>query len=169
MLHYLRFKRGYPLVATEVGKFYSDVLASNFEEIIEVEVKTTLADFINDFKKNKHEHYARLRTHHNPQKFYFAVPEKIAAKALEKLQGTKYGLMVVSEDPFTKYSELRFVSIVKQATNLKEKYSKKLEWAILQRLSSEFVSLRVYRHHFESKKQSKLEQNQADQSQLHAQ
>ena len=54
VLHYLRFKRDYSLVATEAGrkkKNNADVLASNFEEIVEVEIKISKYDLKKDFQK----------------------------------------------------------------------------------------------------------------------
>ncbi len=146
VLHYLRFKRSYPLVATEAGKKKknnADVLASDFNEIVEVEVKISLADLKNDFLKMKHERYKNPRTHYTPNKFYFAIPANLTKNALDLTEGTSYGVLEVSEKPLTGYTKESFVKVVKSATVLKEKYCKKLEHEIILRLSSEMIRLRV--------------------------
>lgn len=146
VLHYLRFKRNYPLVATEAGKKKknnADVLASNFEEIIEVEIKISLADLKNDFNKIKHDRYQNPRTQFTPNKFYFGVPRNLTKAALELTENTFYGVLEVSDRPLTGFTKESFVTVEKSAKTLKEKYCKKLEHEILMRLSSELIRLRI--------------------------
>ena len=90
MLAYFRFQRQYPIVATEVGVFgnyIADVLASDYKEFVEVEVKISERDFLYDFshKDAKHTAYLDLTLHKTAtisetdrktmsNKFYYAVP-----------------------------------------------------------------------------------------------
>ncbi|MDB4330448.1 hypothetical protein N9948_01870 [bacterium] len=146
VLHYLRFKRKYSLIATEAGrkkKNNADILASNFEEIVEVEVKTSRADLRNDFQKMKHTRYASTRTHFTPNKFYFAVPKKLVEYAIELTKDMGYGVLEVSEKPLTGFTKHSFVTVKKKAKTLKERYCKKLEHEMLMRLSSEMIRLRI--------------------------
>jgi hypothetical protein len=146
VLHYLRFKKGYSLVATEAGrkkKNNADILASNFEEIIEVEVKVTLIDLKNDFNKMKHDRYNNPRTHYTPNKFYFAVPGNLVESAISLSEDTGYGVFEVIEKPLTGFSKESYVKVAKRALVLKERYCKKLEKEILMRLSSEMIKLRI--------------------------
>lgn len=146
VLHYLRFHRKYPLIATEAGrkkKNNADVLACDFEEIVEVEVKISKADLRNDFKKIKHTRYKSARTHYTPNKFFFAVPNKLVEEAIHLTQGTGYGVLEVSEKPLKGYTKESFIKVKKQALKLKDRYCKKLEKEILMRLSSELIRLRI--------------------------
>lgn len=146
VLHYLRFKRDYSLVATEAGKKKknnADVLASNFKDIVEVEVKISKSDLKNDFQKMKHARYASPRTQYTPNRFYFAVPKDLVEVALELTEGTKYGVMEVSDKPLKNYTKESYVTVKKAAQVLKEKYCKKLEHEMLMRLSSEMLRLRM--------------------------
>lgn len=145
-MHYLRFKRDYSLIATEVGKKkknFADVLATNFKEIVEIEVKISSSDLNNDFKKEKHARYANPRTQYTPNKFYFAVPEHLKDKALDLTKGTSYGVMIVSEKPLKGFTKESYISIAKNAIKLKDRYCRKLEKEILMRSTSELIRLRI--------------------------
>ena len=105
VLHYWRFTRnGYNYIATEAGKFKSDVLVSNEKEIIECETKISKADLKKDFIKKKHEIYKKPTTWYSqwlPNKFYFAVPEDLVKEALALTEETNYGVIEVSSKKFT--------------------------------------------------------------------
>ena len=104
---WLRYDRGFSLVATEVECNYSisDVMAYEDGQFIEVEIKTSLADFKNDFKKvagrhiNKH---ALMESWNGrtfiPNRFYFAIPEKLESKVvafMDEAGKSSLGLLVV--------------------------------------------------------------------------
>jgi len=57
LFHYFRFQKQAHYIATECGAFNSDLLIGFKKDLIEVEIKTSIADFKNDFKKPKHEFY----------------------------------------------------------------------------------------------------------------
>lgn len=54
LFSYYRFGSPVRYIASECGQFNSDMLLINKELLIEVEIKTSFADFKNDFKKDKH-------------------------------------------------------------------------------------------------------------------
>lgn len=80
-LYWLRIKQRCMFIATEAGEFSADVLGINEEKMIEVEVKVTMQDFKNDFKKYKHDRYSGYWSdgvcQWVPNRFYYAVPEKM--------------------------------------------------------------------------------------------
>lgn len=146
VMHYLRIKRNYSLIATEAGRKkrnHADILASNFKEIVEVEVKISKSDLKADFDKNKHARYKNPLTQYTPNKYYFAVPTELVEAALTMTADTGYGVMEVSNKPLKGPSKESFVTIIKSADLLKERYCKKLEHEILMRLSSEVLRLRI--------------------------
>jgi len=89
-LLWLRLDQRCAFIATEAGGYNSDALGINENKMIEVEVKTSLEDLKNDFKKHKHRQYFRSEkdsldfTCENrwiPTHFYFAVPETLVEDA----------------------------------------------------------------------------------------
>jgi hypothetical protein len=112
VMAYWRFKKRLPYMATEVGEFNADILASDGKTLIEAEVKTSRKDFMVDFRKAKHMYYGesegaevspgrRALGRHKvwiPNKFYFAVPASMETWATEQLaKYPHYGLLVVDE------------------------------------------------------------------------
>ena len=153
LLHYWRFTRnGYDYLATEVGKFNSDVLVSNTKEIVECEVKCSRADLRNDFKKTarsgtlKHGVYKKPSPYYSqwlPNKFYFAVGKDLTAYALEMVGGTPYGVIEVSGNSFSNRKKDIHCRIAKKAGTIQPKFNNKLHRQIVMRESSELIRLRI--------------------------
>ena len=87
---FFRYKMRYIYIASEVGPYNSDVLASNTKKIIEFEIKTSFSDFKNDFNKQKHHFYLAAKTKNRfvPNMFVFVVPHYLVKKALPLLKDT---------------------------------------------------------------------------------
>jgi hypothetical protein len=144
LLHFYRFRKRYKFIATEAGKLESDVLVSDEKEILEIEVKISLADFKNDFKKKKHGIYKNPTAYYKsflPNKFYFCVPQDLVKEVLPFLKGTPYGLLVCLEDEITKKGT--FIKSVIPAQNLRSGISKKLLHALILRMGSELIRTRI--------------------------
>ena len=59
VMYYYRYIRHFPLVATEVGvlsNYFADVIAATPNDVIEVEIKTSLEDFEHEFKSKDSKH-----------------------------------------------------------------------------------------------------------------
>lgn len=99
ILKYLRFDRQMHMVCTEVGMFSSDVGAiTKSNQLLEIEVKCTLADFKADKLKEKHSMYLNesKEKFFKPHFFYYAVPSDLINK-VALLINPKYGLIKVNE------------------------------------------------------------------------
>jgi len=147
VLHYWRFTRnGYNYIATEAGKFKSDILVSNEKEIVECETKISRADLRNDFKKKKHAIYKKPTAWYSkwlPNKFYFAVPESLAEYALELSEDTGYGVIAVSSNKISKRKKDTYCKILKAANVIQPNFKEKLHRQIIMRESSELIRLRI--------------------------
>ena len=90
-----RFAHQLKFMATEVGAFNADVLyIDKKDQLIEVEVKISKSDLINDFKKRKHLYFdSPNQQEFTPHYFYFCTPEFLIDDAQEILKDTKYGLL----------------------------------------------------------------------------
>jgi len=131
LLHYLRFKKQ-SYVATEVALYWgiADVLfiPKNKEEVLEIEIKISKADFLNEWKKKEHKHTCITSSSMNQQinYFYFCVPKKLQDFALEQIKDKPYGLMIFDEiwehkNKLTEKLDLcNCVSIVKNGKRLLE-------------------------------------------------
>lgn len=88
-LCWLRFGKHLDLVCTEGGKWCADVLGVGDTMVVEVEVKTSIADLNREFstKLAKHALYRAAKTSAMtssvPNYFYFFVPYSIAERAAE--------------------------------------------------------------------------------------
>lgn len=94
LLHYYRFKRNSIIVGTEVDcdSGISDVLVGMDEDIIDVEVKTSIQDLKRDFTKYKHKKPNHTR---QANKFYFCIPIDLYEKAIEIIKEYPcYGILV---------------------------------------------------------------------------
>ena len=94
-LDWLRFTNRCFALATECGEWNSDVLGLNKRSSYEIEIKRSRSDFNNDFKKEKHEAYAK-HGRWTPTYFYFLVPPHMEDWAIKKVGkvGPRYGVMV---------------------------------------------------------------------------
>ncbi len=158
VLSYYRFQRQYPIAATEVGVFggfVADVLASDLEnEFVEVEIKISESDMINDFqhKSLKHSAYLDSVLHKEgsaltkkekllmPTKFMYAVPKEMRRFATDLVKGTPYGLIMVDPSDSTLYNN-SFIKVVKHSDIINRVYPKDLERRAMMRMSSEIINL----------------------------
>jgi hypothetical protein len=89
-LKWLRLQQRCMFIATEVGAYNSDVLGINEKKMIEVEIKISIQDFKNDFKKYKHNLYSGTYGDSSnqwiPTHFYFAVTEELVEPVKEFLE-----------------------------------------------------------------------------------
>lgn len=147
LLYYWRFTRdNYNYIATEVGKFKSDVLVSDGKEIIECETKISKVDLKKDFSKKKHQTYKNPTSWYSkwlPNKFYFAVPSELVPYALEMVEDTDYGVIEVLSKPFTKDRNETYCKIIKSAKTIQPIFKDKLHRQIVMRCSSELIRLRI--------------------------
>jgi len=153
LLHYWRFSRNYNFIATEAGRFNADVIVSNGDTIIECEVKTSYPDFRLDFKRKskKHEIYsnvAKWGAMEIPNKFYFAVENKITKKVESFLKDTPYGIIEILNTELTLFKTtnskaIRYCKIVKQARKLHNKFDARLHNMIVMRSGSELIRARL--------------------------
>jgi len=145
LLHFYRFRRSFKFIATEAGRWESDVLVSDEKEVIEIEVKISLIDFKNDFKKKKHSVYSNPVTPyqktHVPNKFFFCVPQNLADAVEILLKDSPYGLLVCLPGAITRKGV--FIKSVKTAKNLREGISKKLLHSLQLRMGSELIRTRI--------------------------
>ena len=135
-LVWLRVRQRCVFVATEAGYFASDCLGINEKKMIEVEIKTTMQDIKNDFKKHKHDVYRQKfkngYTQWMPTHFYFAVPRDLVEQTKELLKkkgAEKYG--VIDADTF---------SVIKRANWIhKNEPSSKVKHNLALRMGSELL------------------------------
>ena len=147
VLHYWRFIRnGYNIVATEAGRFNSDVLVSSGHEIVECEVKISLPDLKKEFYKKKHAIYLNPSKYYSqwiPNKFYFAIPESLLDKTIDICSDTPYGIILVSSEKFRRSKKVSYCKIIKKSAILYKKFNDKLHKQIVMRESSELIRLRI--------------------------
>lgn len=156
LLAYYRFERQCPIAATEVNVFnnyIADVLCSDFQEFVEVEIKISESDFVADFSHKSEKHTAYLDSTLNkvatlkdrdrkymPNRFFYGVPKELARFALDMVKGTPYGLIYVDpKDP--KLSLNSGIKIVKHSAVISRPYPKDLERRAIARMSSELINL----------------------------
>jgi len=146
VLHYWRFTRSYKYVATEAGKFNSDILVSNEKEIIECEIKNSKSDLVNDLKKKKHGIYKNPSKWYSqwiPNKFYFAIPKNLLETATELTEGTPYGVILIEDKILTLKKKEKYCTVIKQARILQNNFKIKLQDQIILRMSSELIRIRL--------------------------
>jgi len=142
LLHYFRFFRKYNYIATEVGKFNSDVLVSNGESIIEIEVKISYADLKNELKKQKHKNYispTKWYKQYLPNYYYFAIPEVMKEKASKYIYDNFpiYGLIIIKDLPIKR--KISSCEIIKRPKSITDNFSVKLQYQLLLRMGSELI------------------------------
>jgi len=162
LMAWFRFGKGWPYVATEVGGWSADVLATNGNTLLyEVEVKISITDFRADFtggwaKKRKHTVYDG--TGHDgtgsniderelrwmPNMMYYAVPQELKEPALKVLEkkNPKYGLLAVRPFNRTKYIQNNTAYVVKRAKKLHTRpVEQRVTHALAARASSALVNM----------------------------
>jgi hypothetical protein len=129
------------MFSTEVSEWHADILMVDpREDLVEFEVKVSLADLKEDFKKRKHEAYRKYTGKSGlvPNRLYYAVPKEMAARAREILKPyPAYGIVTVEEGT-------RAVEVVKGAGLIHEfhKATPMAKRKILLRMGSELIGLR---------------------------
>jgi len=143
MLKYWRFKRGYSFCATEVhnGFEIADILVSNGNQIIEIEIKTSYSDFLADFKnkfKHKYKNEEKKYYHLKANKFYFCVSADIKEKCLKYLTENNYEYGLYSFN-----GHLENIKKCKKLKKLTENEICRLNDYIIKRATSELINLRI--------------------------
>jgi hypothetical protein len=146
LMCWLRFNKQIAIVATEAGKYNSDVIYSTNNQLFEIEVKTSLADFKEDFKKPKHLEYKVTTNQWAPNFFLFAVPLELVDKVLPLLENSSYGLLAISQ-PFNESNILvpweKRVKVLKRPKVIHTRRCNGLvKQMIVKRLASELCGLR---------------------------
>lgn len=151
LFYYYRIKRQFNVCASEVSVgncWIADFAVVKKNEIIEIEIKTSIADLKNDFK-NKKSKFMLLESclkgeevnyNYIPNYFYYCVPEKIAIKAYEILKDTPYGLIII---PNHHYADHDFFYPRKGSERFNKSYPIELEKRIITRMASEILGLRA--------------------------
>ena len=145
VLAYLRFKRQYHVCATEAGPYDADVMACNDKEVVEIEIKCTKADLKRDLKKRKHKYYlaAKANQAQTPNRFFFAVPEKLVDTALEMCKELPYGVLLVKEGNMPLRTKKSFVYVKKKAKRMHDRGCSQLRLRVIKRATSELITLRA--------------------------
>lgn len=148
VLRFFRFNRGYYFCATEL--FDEDLVLSNGNSLIFVEVKTTWSDYCRESKKIKYrgDNYTHLEMHinipqiHRPNQVYFATPLELAIKMYDQAC-SNYGLISHTGAGIIAVNKRGVCDILLQAEEKnKEKVADVTLDKIIKRMSSEIISLR---------------------------
>lgn len=120
--------------ATECTIYLSraDILASNGKKIYEVEIKTNVSDFMQDFKKVKH-HYMKKNNiiiKYHPNYFYFGIEDNLYEKIENQIPD--YAGVIIIENFDKCY-------IIKRAKLLHKEFNFKDHEEIIKRNSYEIV------------------------------
>lgn len=146
-----RFNKSFHLVASEV--LNADVMVANDKKCVEIEVKISKQDLLDDFKKSKHVKYLNYNKDTSngliPNQFYFCVPSELVNNALELVKDLPYGVI--------RYISSQSVCVEKRAKFIhKEKPSCYLQRVILLRMGSELVNHKLDKLNIKSKKEDKF-------------
>ena len=150
VLMYFRFERGLHLCCTEHHN--ADVVASDGEYWNEVEVKVNWSDFLDDWKKRKHEYYMSrdLGSYHNiPNRFFFAAPPELAERIAAYLKERKisYGVIAVSDGECHPFQAPDHCRQIKMAVQIhKEALHPNAIRSMVQRMSFEIITMRQRQH-----------------------
>jgi hypothetical protein len=102
----------------------------------EVEIKVSWTDFLNEFKKPKHEQYKT--SFFSPNYYSFMIPEELLESVSEKLKDSPYGIFIYRNR--TNYKPLDNVKKIKPAQALHDrKASNKVKYEILRRMGNEVI------------------------------
>ena len=142
VLHYWRFKRRYKWIATEAGPYNSDVLVSNLQEVVEVEIKVRASDLRAELKKRKHYAY-KNGGRYIPNKFYIGVPEDLVETCIVLIEDRPYGIISIDSRPLTNKRKEVFCKIVRQARPINLNFPFPLYDCLLLRMGSELIQNRI--------------------------
>lgn len=121
-LCWLRYVRKMDLICTEGGPWNSDVIGTTDNFSIEVEVKTSRADLLAEFRNKTSKHaYYQTGQRFCPTYFYFLVPSEIEADALEIIPDRmpKAGIVVYHNPDARAGRRLNVVRMAKKLRTLK--------------------------------------------------
>lgn len=153
LMQYYRFNYGY-ICTTEFRG--ADIIADTGKEIIEVEVKISKEDLIEGEKAKKIKHFlyerGKGKNRLHPNKFLFCVPDYLTEDALTwaKTLNSNYGVIQFNTKDFLRCLERNafswmnnncYLTIIRSAKKLHEKYDPKLIWDIAKRVTSEATNL----------------------------
>jgi hypothetical protein len=159
VMSWFRFHKQFPYVADELelGRYRSDVIGANKDELIEIEVKVSRSDLAQDFnsKRAKHDVYRSGESCSKrivvPNRFYFAVPERLKKSALEYLSSKNqdYGLIVMDDTGDINLPPYKLLSLARRAVWLhREPPSAHLLEKIVRRMGSDLASLHMMRNRY---------------------
>lgn len=149
-----RFERKFQYTCTEFD--FADIIMSNSEELIEIEVKISYSDLKNETKKSEKIRKHKLnnsigkpiKNEYIPNHFYFAMPYELTQKkeVIDYITSLndKYGIISVTP-VYSKYHKKYVYDIryIKRAKKLHDNIvSNDLLNRIIKRLSSENIGLR---------------------------
>ena len=153
VMYYYRYIRHFPLVATEVGvlsNYFADVIAATPNDVIEVEIKTSLEDFEHEFKSKDSKHSLYLNELINPGKklqntvykmmpnrLFYAVENRLIRDVFRVVEGTPYGVMEITN------SLDHPVKVIRPAGKLHHGFPQRVWDRAVSRCSSELTSLYI--------------------------
>jgi len=150
LFSFYRFEKGM-FVASEVPFRFniSDIVLANkdFTQFIEIEIKISKADFLNDFKKQKYQE-EKLGIEYPFHKFYFCVSLDLKDFCLQYLteNNLPYGLLTLDNYPVWLNNKplMRNILTIKKAkkmTNESVEAKQRFTSAFLKRITSELANL----------------------------
>jgi hypothetical protein len=143
-LAWLRFHKRMDYVCTEGGYWSADVLGACDQFVIEVEVKTSRADLLAEFRNKTTKHaYYQNHTNWSPNYFYFLVPVDLGPEAVEiiKEKMPKAGVLVY-QYPRMRHGE-RLKCLRKPTKLHSKKPIAKFTEAVRRREASELCGLHI--------------------------
>lgn len=151
-LCWLRFTKQLDFVCTEGGYWSADVLGAGDEFVIEIEVKTSRADLLAEFRNKKAKHaYYQTNTNWAPNYFYVLVPQDLAPEAIEILKEKmpKAGVLAYAYPNFRHGERLKVMRKAQKLHN--KKPFAKLMQSIKRRAASELCGLHLAMDRFSDK------------------
>ena len=168
LMKYFRYDNGYHFVCSECIN-NADITAIDSKKLIEVEIKVSWNDFLNEFNEKsrnktlKHKVYESLEKPYTnyviPNYFYFCVTKELQHKCYEYLNEhkPKYGLLVVED---YKYRKSSYIKSIKPAKKLHDNKPSVKTWIeIGKRVQSEMIGLKEKQYEVETAKIMFKEEN----------
>ena len=112
-----------PIVCTEVGPWYADIIGISSTMAIEIEIKKSKSDLLRDFTNKKAKHFAYANAETGPASFvpnylYFYVPQELGETTVKIVEEKcpKAGVAIQLD---TKHLDGRNTSVIKKPTRLR--------------------------------------------------
>lgn len=155
-LQWLRYVRQMTYVATEAGSLRADIFGADSKQAIEIEVKVSRYDLINELRHKPHKHMVLQEGRPNswtPNRFYFLVPNTLAAEAISLVEekAPLYGVLSCSADEEGRLAQVPFkrVTVPRSAKMLKkEPPTKAFLEHIAHRMASEICGFHLLRDRY---------------------